>query len=349
MLIRHPENHLPIGGGTHIIARIPLHHARLALPRQAAHGAQMLRLDLHLPLRVPHDGILVISGPTDQEAAIGCEAHVPLPPTALAPVLVASGGCPQIHGLLRAHAVGAQGAIVGVEEQMSGGGVGAQQDGSTIVGEFEAGPVRFARFDALLRHVGSDVEGGEGGFVVIPQVVEEDRVGGGGGNGDDRGRWVVRGEVRGQEVEAGLRRLGFQVPEADGGVAGAGEEGVGGRTEGEGGDFVGVALEVAQELVVVGGEIADAVVDFGARVNDGGGVVGEAREMDTILLREELFDMSALFGIVQLYGVVVAGGKHEFARVVEVQGCDRRFWLSEPEVLGMRIIKQVSRHTRDNK
>ena len=223
---------------------------------------------------------------------------------------------------------------------MPGGGVGAQQDGFAIVGEFEAGPVGLARFDALLRHVGPDVEGGEGGFVVIPQVVEEDRVGGGGGDGDDgRGR-VVSGEVRGQEVEARLRGLGFQVPEADGVVAGAGEEGVGGWAEGEGGDFVGVALEVAQELVVMGGEIADAVVDFGARVDDGGGVVGEAREMDPVLLREEFFDMPALFGIVQLDGVVVARGKHEFARVVEVQGRDRRFWLSEPEVLKMTRISR---------
>ena len=322
MLIRHPEDHLPIGGGTHVIAGIPLHHARLALPRQAAHRAQMLRLDLHLPLRVPHDGVLIISGPSDQEAPIGCEAHIPLTPRALTPMLVAARGSPQVHGLLRAHAVSAQGAIVGVEEQMARCGIGAQQDGFPVVGEFEAGPVGFARLDALLRHVGPDVEGGEGGFVVVPQIVEEDRVGGGGGDGDDGGGWVVGGEVRGQEVEARLRGLGFQVPEADGVVAGAGEEGVGGRAEGEGGDFVGVALEVAQELVVVGGEISDAVVDFGARVDDGGGVVGEACEMDTVLLREELFDVSALFGIVQLYGVVVTGGKHEFARVVEVQGRD---------------------------
>ena len=78
MLIRHPKNHLPIRSGTHIIARIPLHHARLALPRQAAHRAQMLRLDLHLALRVPDDGVLVIAGPSDQETPIGCEAHIPL-------------------------------------------------------------------------------------------------------------------------------------------------------------------------------------------------------------------------------------------------------------------------------
>lgn len=223
---------------------------------------------------------------------------------------------------------------------MPGSGVGAQQDGFAIVGEFEAGPVGLARFDALLRHVGPDVEVGEGGFVIIPQVVQEDRVGGGGGDGNDGCGRVVGCEVRGQEVEARLRRLGFQVPKTDGVVAGAGKKGVGGRAEGEGGDLVGVALEVAQELVVVGGKIADAVVDFGTRVDDGGRVMGEAGKVDAILLREELFDVSALFGIVQLYGVVVAGGKHEFARVVEVQGCDRHFWLSESEVLEMTQISR---------
>ena len=39
------------------------------------------------------------------------------------------------------------------------------------------------------------VEGGEGGFVVHAQVVQQDGVGGWGGDGDDGGRGIVGREV----------------------------------------------------------------------------------------------------------------------------------------------------------
>ena len=119
--------------------------------------------------------------------------------------------------------------------------------------------------------------------------------------------------MRGQEVEAALWGGGFEVPEPDCVVQGAGEEGVGGGAESEAGDFSGVAFEVTEELVVVGGEVADAVVDLCAGVNNGGGVVREAREVGAVLLGEELFDVSAFFGIVKLEGVVVTGCKDELA------------------------------------
>ncbi len=69
-----------------------------------------------------------------------------------------------------------------------------------------------------------------------------------------------------------------------------------------------MAAEVAQEGVVVGGEVADAIVFFGAGVDDGGGVVGKAREMNTIFLAHERFYVLAFFSIVEEEGVVGAGG-----------------------------------------
>ena len=92
--------------------------------------------------------------------------------------------------------------------------------------------------------------------------------------------------------------------------------------------------EVAQEGVVMRGEVADAVVFFGAGVDDGGGVVGEAGEMDAVFLAHERLDVLAFLGVVEEEGVVRAGGQAEFARVVKVEGCYRGFGLGEFELLG---------------
>ena len=125
--------------------------------------------------------------------------------------------------------------------------------------------------------------------------------------------------MRGGEVEAPLWGRGFEVPEPDGVVEGAGEEVVGGGADGEGGDVPGVAFEVAEELVVVGGEVADFVVELGAGIDDGGGVVGEAGEVGAVLLGEQLFHVPAFFGVVELDGAVVAGSQQELAGVVEIE------------------------------
>ncbi len=130
-----------------------------------------------------------------------------------------------------------------------------------------------------------------------------------------------------------MRGGGGEGPEAHGVVEGGGEEGVGGGAEAERGDGLRVAAEVAQEGVVVRGEVADAVVLFGARVDDGGGVVGEAGEVDAVFLAHERFDVLAFFGVVEEEGVVGAGGQAEFARVVKVEGCDGGFWFGEFELL----------------
>ena len=81
--------------------------------------------------------------------------------------------------------MGAEGAFEGVEEEMALRVVGREEDRFAVVGEFEAGPVRFRALDLLGSEVGPHVEGREGGFVVVAEVVEEDGVRGGGGDGDD--------------------------------------------------------------------------------------------------------------------------------------------------------------------
>ena len=67
------------------------------------------------------------------------------------------------------------------------------------------------------------------------------------------------------------------------------------------------------------GEVADTVVLFGTRVDDGSGMVREAGEVGAVFLAHERFDIFAFFGIVEEEGVVGAGGQAEFARVVEIE------------------------------
>ncbi len=98
-----------------------------------------------------------------------------------------------------------EGAVEGVEQEVALRVVGGEQEGLAVVGELEAGPVGFRALHLGSREVGAHVEGREGGFVVVAEVVEEDGVGGGGGDGDDGRGGVVGGEVGGGEVQARLR------------------------------------------------------------------------------------------------------------------------------------------------
>ena len=95
-----------------------------------------------------------------------------------------------------------------------------------------------------------------------------------------------------------------------------------------------MAFEVADELVVVGGEVADGVVDFCGGVEDGLRVVGEAGEVAAVFLGKQSFDVFAFFGVVELEGIIGTGSEEKFTRVVEVEGCDRGFGLGEFEELG---------------
>ena len=328
MLIRQPEDHLPIRRRTHVIPRIPLHHARAPLARQPAHWFDLLGLHLYLALRVPHDRVPVAPAAPDQIASVGAETHVALAQCPGGPRRRA-----QVRRRVRALAVRAQRAVEGVQQQVALRVVGGEQEGFAVVGELEPGPVRFGGLHLRGGEVGPHVEGGEGGFVVVAQVVEEDRVRGGGGDGDDRRGGVVGGEVGGREVQARLRGGRGQRPEAHGVVERGREERVRRRAQAERRDGLGVAPEVAQEGVVVRGEVADAVVLLGAGVDDGGGVVREARQVDAVFLAHERFDVPPFFGVVEQEGVVRAGGQAEFARVVKVERRDRGLGFGEFELL----------------
>ena len=89
----------------------------------------------------------------------------------------------------------AEGAVEGVEEEMSLRVVRSEEERFPIIGEFEAGPVRFRALDLRRGQVGPHVEGCEGGFVVVPQVVQEDGMRGGG-----RYRYHRRGRIIGCQV-----------------------------------------------------------------------------------------------------------------------------------------------------
>ena len=155
--------------------------------------------------------------------------------------------------------------------------------------------------------------------MVIPKIVEENRRCRRGSDGYDGCRGVVGYEIWGGEVEAGLWGWGSDVPEAESIIKGAGKEGIVLGTEREGCDERGVAFKVAQELVVVGGEVADRVVFFGGGIENRLRVMGEASQVGAVLLGKEGFDELPFFCIVDLKGVVSAGGEKEFARVVEVE------------------------------
>lgn len=193
----------------------------------------------------------------------------------------------------------AEGTVEGVEEQVSLRVVRREEEGFPIVGELEAGPVRFRRLHLLGGEVGPHVEGRKGRLVVVPQVVEEDAVRGGRGDGDDRRGGVVGGEVRRRQVQARLRGRRGQRPQAHRVVERGREERVRRRAQAQRRHGLGVAPEVAQEGVVVRGEVADAVVLFRARVDDGRGVVREAGEVGAVFLAHERLDVPAFFGVVQ--------------------------------------------------
>ena len=62
----------------------------------------------------------------------------------------------------------AQGAVEGVEQEVSLRVVRGEEEGLAVVGELEAGPVRFRALHLRRGEVGAHVEGREGGFVVVP-------------------------------------------------------------------------------------------------------------------------------------------------------------------------------------
>ena len=161
-------------------------------------------------------------------------------------------------------------------------------------------------------------------------------MGGGGGYGYDGCGGVVGCEVGRAEVQARLRGRRGEGPQAHGIVERGREERVRPRTKAQRRHGLRMSPEIAQEGIIVRGEVADAIVLFGARVDDGRGVVREAGEVGAVFLAHERLYVLALFGVVEQEGVVGAGGQAEFARVVEVEGCDRGFGFGEFELLAGR-------------
>ena len=106
------------------------------------------------------------------------------------------------------------------------------------------------------------------------------------------------------------------------------------RTKAQRGHGLRVAPEVTEEGIVVGREVAYTIVLFRTRVDDGGGMVREAREMGAVFLAHERFYVFAFFGVVEEERVIGAGGQAEFPRVVKVEGCYGGFGFGEFELLG---------------
>lgn len=264
MRIRQPEDQVLIGRREKVEARIKRQDRRLSLIGQRPRRVQHLALRRLLE-RVPHQYVLLCAA-AEHEPPVGREAAVA---AALKRARVGGRGRGAVgrEALARGKParssggpaqVGLQVALEGVEEEVSAA-LCADENRLAVVGELELGPAleETLRVDAAaLLH---DVDGGEGRLVVVSDVVHEDGAAAGTGDGEDGARWVVGGEVRRAEEQLALPVLGLRVPEADGVVLGAGDEVVAAGMDGEAGDCGVVAFKVADEGVVVGGQVADGV------------------------------------------------------------------------------------------
>lgn len=151
-----------------------------------------------------------------------------------------------------------------------------------------------------------EVEGSKGWLVVVAQIVQSDGLSGRRGDGDDRGTRIVCSEPRRLKVELALRIGRPGVPQLDRVVQACRHELIVVGAQIQARDATLVALEVANEGVVVHGEIADVIVVLGGGVDDGGTVVGEAGQSAAIFLRLELFRVLAGLDVEQLHRVVGA-------------------------------------------
>lgn len=132
----------------------------------------------------------------------------------------------------------------------------ADEEGLPVVGEVKGAPG--ARGWVVLGK-GVEVKAGEGLFVELPDVVEEDGLRGGRGDGKNAGGGVEGCEVGGIDVEHPDRVYAVEVPDSDGVIEGRGDECVAARVHCEAGYRPSVPFEVAQEGVVVSSEVADII------------------------------------------------------------------------------------------
>lgn len=128
-----------------------------------------------------------------------------------------------------------------------------------IIGELQAGPCPAASGRCVSLFVRSEVKRSKWRLVVIAEVVEQHRRRGVGRNRDDRGRRVERNQIWCRKLQLPLRVPRIKVPERDRVVLGAGDEGVTARGEGQAGDLVRVACEIAYVALVMKVEKAQGV------------------------------------------------------------------------------------------
>lgn len=212
-------------------------------------------------------------------------------------------------------------ALKGVQDEVARAG-GGEEEIFAIVAELESSPALCGSLTEVDKGTLNvlHVKGCKGRLVEVPHVVQEDGLSRRRSNGDDARGGVVGGEVGAMQVEGALWRRGAEIPELDSVVERGGQEGVVAGTHGQRGDTLGMTFEVANVTVVMGGEVADAIVDLCRGVDDGVGMVGEASQGTAILLGLELFCMGTGFGVVDLERVIGPGEEEELARGVKVEG-----------------------------
>ena len=213
-------------------------------------------------------------------------------------------------------------AAEGVEEIVARA-AGGDENISPVVIELHAGPALsglLAVGDELLLDV-EQVEGREGGFVVVAQIVEHDGLRGRAGDGDDARARVVRREPGRLEIQLTLGARRPAVPQFHRVIQARAHELVVARIQRQAGHARRVAFEVPDEAVVVHREVPDAIVDFGRGVDDRCAVVREPRQCAAVFLGFQLFCVRTCFGVEELNRVVGPREEEELARIVEVDGC----------------------------
>lgn len=120
-----------------------------------------------------------------------------------------------------------------------------------IIGELQAGPSPAASRRGVSLLVRCEIERSKRRLVVIAEVVEQHGRRGLGRDRDDRGRRVERNQIWRRELQLPLRVPRIEVPQRDRLVLGAGDEGIAARGEGQAGDLVRVACEIAYVTLVM--------------------------------------------------------------------------------------------------
>ena len=173
-----------------------------------------------------------------------------------------------------------------------------------------------------------ELEGRKRALVEAPEVVKLDALGVD-ARGKDEPLGVERGHRAARQVHETLAVGRPQIPEPDGFVQAAAEEGLVGGRHAERHDPLAVSAKVADVLVLRDVKVADDVVLLGAAVHDVRLVGREVDEVDAVLLGVERPPLGAPLTVVDDDLVVVGGGDEGGAVRREVQVVDRVLVLLE--------------------